>query len=126
MPSYRSILTVTVLKPGHAPEDVESAARNAVRRMTVLESFQIGIVRGRPRVTVRFTSIDDAEAREVHAIVVDEVRKVAQVEQVLDDERLAHLRDLPRRELWDLPDPRFAVMQEAARRARCVRVVLRD
>ena len=42
------------------------------------------------------------------------------------DERLAHLRDLPRRELWDLPDPRFAVLQEAARRARCVRVVLRD
>ena len=81
MPSYRSVLTVTVLKPGHAPEDVESAARNAVRRMTVLESFQIGIVRGRPRVTVRFTSIDDAEAREVHANVVDEVRKVAQVEQ---------------------------------------------
>ena len=31
--------------------------------------------------TVRFTSVDDAEAREVHAIVVDEVRKVAQVEQ---------------------------------------------
>ncbi len=81
MPSYRSILTVTVLKPGHAPEDVESAARKAVRRMTVLESFQIGIVRGQPRVTVRFTSIDDAEARKVHAIVVDEVRKVAQVEQ---------------------------------------------
>ena len=82
MPSYRSILTVTVLKPGNAPEDVESAAREAVRRMTVLESFQIDIVRGRPRVTVRFTSVDDAEAREVHAIVVDEVRKVAQVEQV--------------------------------------------
>jgi len=63
MPSYRSILTVTVLKPGHAPEDVESAARNAVRRMTVLESFQIGIVRGRPRVTVRFASIGDAERK---------------------------------------------------------------
>lgn len=58
------------------------------------------------------------------ALVVGGDRRM--VEQVLDDKRLAHLRDLPRRELWDLPDPRFAVLQEAARRARCVRVVLRD
>ncbi|WP_167147445.1 FMN-dependent dehydrogenase [Actinomyces sp. ZJ308] len=81
MPSYRSILTVTVLKTGHRPEDVESAARNAVRRTTVLESFQVDVVRGEPRVTVRFTGSDDVEARRVHADVVDAVGKVARVER---------------------------------------------
>ena len=81
VPSYRSILTVTVLRPGHVPQDIESAARNAVRRMAVLELFQIDVVRGRPRVTVRFAGADDAEACEVHAEVVNEVGKVAQVER---------------------------------------------
>ena len=81
VPSYRSILTVTVLRPGHVPQDVESAARNAVRRMAVLESFQIDVVRAEPRVTVRFTGSDDAEARDVHADVVDAVGRVARVER---------------------------------------------
>ena len=40
--------------------------------------------------------------------------------EVLEDARLAHLRDLPRRELYDLPDPKLAVLQEALRRGRSV------
>lgn len=45
---------------------------------------------------------------------------------VLEDERLAMLRDLPRRELFDLPDPRLAVLQSAARRARAVLVTIQE
>ena len=81
MPSYRSILTVSVLKAGHDPGDVESAAWDAVRRTTVLEAFQVDVVRGEPRVTVRFTGSDDAEARGVHARVVETIGSVAQIER---------------------------------------------
>ena len=59
MPSYRTIMTVTTLAPGRAPEEVEAAARSVTR----LESWDIAIASGQPRVTARFTAIDDAEAR---------------------------------------------------------------
>ena len=36
---------------------------------------------------------------------------------LLDDDRLAGLRHLPRRELYDLPDPRLDVLQKALDRA---------
>ncbi|BDA63427.1 FMN-dependent dehydrogenase [Actinomyces capricornis] len=83
MPSYRSILTVTALRPGRDPRDVETAARSAVKATTVLESFDVGIVAGRPRVTVRFTGVDDAEAREVHERVLAAVRQDATVPQAV-------------------------------------------
>lgn len=37
--------------------------------------------------------------------------------QVLDDPSLSALQDLPRREFWDIPDPRFAVLKEVLQRA---------
>ena len=41
---------------------------------------------------------------------------------LLEDDRLAGLRDLPRRELYDLPDPRLDVLRARARaRARGAR-----
>ena len=60
----------------------------------------------------------------VDALVLGGDRRMA--EQVLEDPRLAHLRDLPQRTLWDLPDPRLVVLQEAARRSRCVRLEISD
>jgi len=45
---------------------------------------------------------------------------------VLGDPRLAGLLDLPRRELYDLPDPRRSVLEEALRRARAVRVTIAE
>ena len=60
----------------------------------------------------------------VDALVLGGDRRMA--EQVLDDDRLAHLLELPRRTLWDLPDPRFAVLEDAARRARAIRITLED
>ena len=75
MPSYRTIMTVTTLAPGRAPEEVEAAARSVTR----LESWDIAIASGQPRVTARFTAIDDAEAAATHAAITDAVRAVAEV-----------------------------------------------
>jgi Actinobacteria/chloroflexi VLRF1 release factor len=50
----------------------------------------------------------------------------ALVRAVLDDERLAHLRELPRRELYDLPDPRRDVLEHALERGRAVRVTIEE
>lgn len=48
------------------------------------------------------------------------------VAAVLDDPRLAPLRHLPRRELYDLPDPRLDVLRRALERGRAVRVTIAD
>lgn len=50
----------------------------------------------------------------------------ALVREVLDDARLAPLRRLPTRELYDLPDPRRDVLEQAVRRALAVRVTILD
>ena len=46
------------------------------------------------------------------------------VRDVLADPRLARLARLPRRELFDLPDPRLMVLKQALRRGRAVRILL--
>lgn len=46
------------------------------------------------------------------------------VASALADHRLAALAALPRRELFDLPDPGLTVLREALRRARAVQVTL--
>ena len=48
------------------------------------------------------------------------------VAQLLDDPRLAPLRDLPRRELYDLPDPTRQVLETALTRTVAVRVSIVD
>jgi hypothetical protein len=48
------------------------------------------------------------------------------VREVLADPRLARLARLPRRELFDLPDPRLIVLKQALRRGRAVRIVLSE
>jgi hypothetical protein len=50
----------------------------------------------------------------------------ALVRAVLDDPRLAHLDALPHRDLYDLPDPRRDVLEEALRRGRSVRVTIEE
>lgn len=45
---------------------------------------------------------------------------------VLEDPRLAGLLDLPRRELYDLPDPRRVVLDLALERARALRVTVEE
>ncbi len=58
------------------------------------------------------------------ALVLGGDRRLA--EDVLSDPRLAHLTALPRRELYDLPDPSAAVLRRAAERARAARVTIED
>jgi hypothetical protein len=48
------------------------------------------------------------------------------VATLLDDPRLAGIRDLPRRELYDLPDPRLDVLRRALERGRAVRVTIEE
>ena len=50
----------------------------------------------------------------------------ALVRDVLADARLARLAQLPRRELFDLPDPKLAVLERAVRRGRAVRITLTE
>ena len=75
MPSYRTVMTVTILKPGVRPEEVERAARDVVR----LESWDIAIASGQPRVSARFCAVDDDEARAIHRRITDAVRRLADV-----------------------------------------------
>lgn len=46
------------------------------------------------------------------------------VRDVLADPRLARLAQLPRRELFDLPDPKLVVLKQALRRGRAVRITI--
>jgi hypothetical protein len=48
------------------------------------------------------------------------------VATLLEDPRLAGIRDLPRRELYDLPDPRLDVLRRALERGRAVRVTIEE
>ena len=48
------------------------------------------------------------------------------VRDVLTDPRLAGLARLPRRMLFDLPDPRLVVLKQALRRGRAVRIALSE
>jgi hypothetical protein len=50
----------------------------------------------------------------------------ALVHDVLADPRLSGIARLPRRELFDLPDPRLVVLKQALRRARAVRITLTE
>ena len=83
VPSYRTILTVVSLRPGRAPGDVDAAASDADVQKTVMQEFQQDEMRREPRVTVRFTGADDAEARVVHDRVVDAVRAIADAPRTL-------------------------------------------
>ena len=50
----------------------------------------------------------------------------ALVRDVLSAARLARIAGLPRRELFDLPDPKLVVLQQALRRGRAVRITLTE
>ncbi|HEX7462025.1 MAG TPA: acVLRF1 family peptidyl-tRNA hydrolase [Dermatophilaceae bacterium] len=50
----------------------------------------------------------------------------ALVRDVLAAARLARIAGLPRRELFDLPDPKLVVLQQALRRGRAVRITLTE
>jgi len=89
----------------------------------------------------RFARRRDNQADALVISVVDHARRVVLpspadglvvggdkvlVRGVLADPRLARLAQLPRRELFDLPDPKLIVLKQALRRARAVLISLAE
>ncbi|WP_344248797.1 hypothetical protein [Isoptericola hypogeus] len=77
MPSYRVSLAVGLLQPGVDPADVLPAAADAARELTTVEAYDVGVVRGRARITVRFDAPDDAAAHRVADAVQERVDALA-------------------------------------------------
>ncbi len=70
MPSYRVRMIVGDLRPGVDPADVLPAAADAAWEMVAVEGTSLEVVRGEPRLTVRFEAADDETAGAVrHAVV---------------------------------------------------------
>lgn len=77
MPSYRVTLAVGLLHPGADPESVLPAAVAAGRERTTVEAYDVGVVRGEARITVRFLADGDEAAHAVARAVEAGVRTLA-------------------------------------------------
>lgn len=77
MPSYRVTATVGLLRPGTQAPDVLPEAVAAARALTTVEAFDVGVVRGQARVTVRFQADDDQAARRVGWAVIERLDELA-------------------------------------------------
>lgn len=69
MPSYRITMSVGALRPGADPAGVLPAAAAVAARIATLEANDIQVVRGEPRLTVRFTADDDTAAERIAGAV---------------------------------------------------------
>jgi hypothetical protein len=69
VPSYRITMTVGALRPGTDPAAVLPAAAAEAARVATLEANDIQVIRGEPRLTVRFTAEDDPAAERIAAAV---------------------------------------------------------
>lgn len=79
MPSFRVTLGIGALLPGTDPAVVLPSGAQAARELTTVEAYDLAIVHGRPRITVRFTAEDDDEAVQVARHVVRGVSSLADV-----------------------------------------------
>lgn len=70
MPSYRVVMVLGDLHAGVDPARVLPAAMDVARACTAVEAGQVEIVRGLPRVAVRFDAADDRAAASVGRDVV--------------------------------------------------------
>ena len=70
------------MRVGRSPEQVLPAAVDAARELTTAESWDLAITHGMPRITVRFTADDDAEAFRVAELVRARTNLVAQARGV--------------------------------------------
>nr|WP_174240152.1 hypothetical protein [Clavibacter michiganensis] len=62
-------MTVGALRPGADPAAVLPAAADEAARIATLEANDIQVVRGEPRLTVRFTADDDEAAERIAGAV---------------------------------------------------------
>ncbi|MCU1538147.1 MAG: hypothetical protein JWP82_2498 [Humibacillus sp.] len=102
-----------------------SQQRFARRRSNQADELVTAVVGHARRVLLGDVESPPAGARGIpRGLVVGGDRTL--VREVLDASALRVLEDLPTRELYDLPDPRRAVLETALRRGRAVRVQLTD
>ena len=90
-----------------------SQHRFARRRDNQADALVVSVIEHAQRVVLAWPT---------HALVVGGDKSL--VRDVLADRRLAGLARLPRRDLFDLPDPRLVVLKQALRRGRAVRITL--
>ena len=60
MPSFRVVLTLGDVRGGVDPSSILPRAAASARELTVVEAFDVSVVSGTARITVRFTA-EDAE-----------------------------------------------------------------
>ena len=77
MPSYRAILPIGDLHPGHGPEEVMDSAVAAVSSIATVEHTDIQILSSVPQIVVRFSLDDDGDAHMVADAMHDAVSRVA-------------------------------------------------
>lgn len=94
-----------------------SQQRFARRRSNQADALVVSVIEHTRRVVL-------ARGARPTALVVGGDR--ALVRAVLADPRLVRLAQLPRRELFDLPDPKLVVLRQALRRGRAVRITLSE
>lgn len=80
MPSYRVRMVVGSLHHGVDPASVLPAAAEAARGHTTVEAGQIEVVRGAPRLTVRYEAPDDLTAATIGRAVVARTDELVVVE----------------------------------------------
>lgn len=79
VPSYRVTAHVGLLRPGTDAPAVLPAAVEAARALATVEAHDVGVVRGRARVTVRFEAPGDGEARRVGWAVLERLDELAEI-----------------------------------------------
>lgn len=90
MPSYRVRLVPGLLHRGTDPAAVLPAAIDAAARTTTVEAGTVEVVRGQPRITVRFEAPDDVTAAHVGRDVVVRTGELVVVETSRVTRRTGH------------------------------------
>jgi hypothetical protein len=81
VPSYRITMTVGRLRAGVDPAEVLPAAAAEAARIATLEANDLQVVRGEPRLTVRFTAEDDPAAERIAGAVRARTAQLVDVER---------------------------------------------
>jgi len=79
VPSYRVTANVGLLQPGVDAPGVLPAAVEVAESFTTVEAFDVAVVRGQARVTVRYEAVDDQYARRVGWAVLARLDELAEI-----------------------------------------------
>ncbi|WP_166997011.1 hypothetical protein [Paramicrobacterium fandaimingii] len=79
MPSYRVTLSPGAMRAGVDPERVIPTMADAAAELVTVEASDVQVVRGTPRIVVRFTCDDDELAEQVAAHAASVASTVVEV-----------------------------------------------